>query len=215
MISPPYTHETFSSSSFSPTSLPLPIHSAPIPILLHLKFRGALFLFFHYLQTSWRNAISPNIVGPSSRPGTSSAPKSSVAAVRNSRSRFGSRSVRRTWPSDVEFRLGMAESALVVAWPAPPRVTMRPALSRARYVLLLSSFFGYLSFPRGLGKLCDKILWRFSCIHLNSPFVFMMRSSTWNFFHRPVAMGPTPPTRPHYYTQPHYETVTREELKEP
>jgi hypothetical protein len=26
-------------------------------------------------------------------------------------------------------------------------------------------------------------------------FVCMMRSSTWNFFHRPVAMGPTPPTR--------------------
>lgn len=26
-------------------------------------------------------------------------------------------------------------------------------------------------------------------------FVFMMRSSTWDFFHRLVAMGPTPPTR--------------------
>lgn len=30
---------------------------------------------------------------------------------------------------------------------------------------------------------------------VHTPFVCMMRSSTWNFFHRPVAMGPTPPTQ--------------------
>jgi uncharacterized membrane protein YhhN len=83
---------------------------------------------------------------------------SSVAAVRNSRSRSASRSARRDWLSDVVLSLVMVELVLVVAWLPPPRVMMRPVLSRARLVLLLQLFLSTpVPSPKGW-TLCCRLL---------------------------------------------------------
>lgn len=80
-----------------------------------------------------RNATFPSIAGPSSRPRTHSSPRSCAAVARSSRSRSGSRSARRTWPS-------AAVSVPVPTAPVPrsappPTATMRTRPQSPRYVL--------------------------------------------------------------------------------
>jgi len=91
----------------------------------------------------WPTGTFPSIGAPSSRPRTHLSPRSFVAAVKNSRSRSGRLSVRRTWPSVAV----LAPARTVLAPPSAllPTVTMRTPPASPRYVSLLIIAYRHFS----------------------------------------------------------------------